>query len=113
MTRIETHIVLSTAHLTQEVSAALTSKGADTMQMARDGSYLDSLIVCEFAYGHWVKVLKPTGSADEEIQEHRGRMNDLPECLRACMIHANQFGATWILFDLDEPVIATLPAYDW
>lgn len=113
MTRLATHIILSTAHLEEEVSAALTDKGPDKLQMKVTGTYLDSVIVCEFSYGHWVKVMRPTGDSEDELAEHKQRLDSLPECLKDCMTHAAQFGASWILFDCDEETIGMLPTYSW
>jgi len=114
MTELGTYIVLSTRHLEQEVSEAMLAKGPDSREPSHDESYLGTLTVCEFAYGHWVRVHRPTGDSPEELEEHRARMDALPTCLADCMRHAGQFGARWILFDLDaEESVGTLREYHW
>lgn len=114
MTELGTFIVLSTAHLEQDVSEAMTAKGPDSREPRHDGTWLGDLTVCEFAYGHWVRVHRPAGDSPEEMAEYRAKMDALPQCLSDCMRHAGQFGARWILFDQDaEETVGTLRQYHW
>ena len=50
---------------------------------------------------------------EESMADHRARMERLPECLRDCIRHAEQFGARWILFDRDEEPLPALRRYHW
>lgn len=114
MTRLGTHIILSTSHLTEDVSQKLTDMGADVDEMRIFGDWRDSskgLVRCDYGYGHWVRA--PNIDPEDPDDSMARRLSEMPECLADCMRHAAQFGARWILFDRDEEAIPNLKQYDW
>jgi len=111
MTRLATHLVLSTAHLAQDVSTMLDEMGEDTSTPSTFEDWRRRVVRCGFGYGHWVKVPKPDATDPDDGMETR--LADLPESLASCIRHAARFGAEWVLFDRDEEEIADLPRYEW
>jgi len=109
MTRISSHIVLSTEHLDPKTSEALESKGPDSDAGHSFGDWRDDIVVCEVAWGHWVKVTTPNPDGKQSIEE---RMAAFPADLQDCLRRAQSFGASWILFDRDEPTI-DLTQHHW
>lgn len=111
MTTLQTHVVLSTAHLDAATSAMLDDMGPDEAEQGRFGDWRDRLVRCDFRYGHWVKVPRPDKSDPDDTLETR--MMDVPDSLAGCLRHAYAFGASWVLFDRDEPEIDPLTRYEW
>lgn len=113
MTRLGTHIVLSTAHLTEEVSGMLDEMGEDKDAPNPYGDWRRHVRVrCGFAYGHWIKAGQT--NPDETPEELAARREELPQCLLDCLDHAATYNASWILFDRDEePVHGALPEHQW
>lgn len=107
MTHIKSYLVLSTQHLTPDVSDLLGEKGPDCDDRPAFGDWRDKVRCCEYAYGHWIRVI----GRDEDGWEER--IADMPECLRDCMEHASAYGCTYIQFDRDEDAIPDLREYDW
>ena len=99
------HLVLSTAHLTEDVAAVLDQicDTPDNRERPSDptGTWADEVVSSPYRYGCWVR---PFLDADPA---------EFPPCLGGCIAYARQHGATWILFDRDEPPIDELPSYDW
>lgn len=109
MTRLATHIVLSTAHLAGDVAALMSD-----MEPEREGPspYSDwrSGIAClNHAYGYWVRAMKTR----HDPEEYAAALDALPESLAACLRFADRFGCTWIMFDRDEPEVEELARYEW
>ena len=108
MTTLGTHVVLSTAHLTESVSAALSKMGADTEDRPDFTDWRQHVVHTPHAYGHWVRV---TATIDET--ERAQAISELPACLAACVRHADAWGARWIMFDRDEPPTSGIEEHDW
>lgn len=113
MTRLSTFVTLSTVHISPQVSQSLSEKGSDSDQPSMTSTWLDSVTVCEFAYGHWVRVPIAASSDPSDVAAFNETMEALPECLAACIRHAQRYGARWILFDRDEEPIGDLHSQTW
>lgn len=111
MTRLATHIVLSTAHLTPEVSDLLDRMGEDVDAYVPYDDFRRHVTRCGYAVGHWVKV-PSYDDADDPGRRDR-ELGEMPQCLADCMRHAMAFNCAWILFDRDEPSIDDIPEQEW
>jgi hypothetical protein len=108
MTRMATHIVLGTGHITQAIN--------DDIEVMKDpeeryGDWRDDIDVCQYLYGYWIRVPRPDPTDPNDHLEDR--IVTIPTELAACLRHAHAMGAAWILFDRDEPEIEDLPWQDW
>lgn len=108
MTRMATHIVLGTGHITRKIDADI-----ETMTDAEEryGDWRDDIEVCHYLYGYWVKVPRP--DPNDPGDHFEDRIARVPDELAACLRHAHAMGAAWILFDRDEPEIDDLPWRCW
>lgn len=107
MTRLATHVVLSTAHLSKEVGALLLEVEPD----AKLHDWRDHLNMAQYTYGHWIRVPRQDPTDPDDTLD--SVLGILPQCISACFEHAARHGAAWILFDRDEPPIDDLPQHDW
>jgi hypothetical protein len=106
MTELSTHLVLSTAHLSEAVSRSLLDMSADTEDRLPTGDWRDHLVHCEYRYGHWIRLLG-------DAETRKAAIAKMPDCLAACLAHAESYGASWILFDRDGPELDDLETYEW
>lgn len=101
-----THVEISTAHLTKEVSDILDTlqDTAENREMPSAGhcDWRDGVVVSPYRYGAWVRRFSDGIEYD-----------DMPECLKACFAYAAQRGAAWILFDRDADIVDGLPSFEW
>lgn len=85
---IRKSLVLSTAHLTPEIAAALDA-GTFSVQIS-------------WEYG-W------EAYAGEDITD-----DDLDvSCINAAFALAREHGCTWVVYDCDGPIVDALPIYSW
>ena len=89
---IESALVLSTAHITEQTSALLTSDAIDGLAVYPKGEY-----------GFFVYV--PEESSED--------ISDCPKDLMACIEAAKERGCEWLMLDRDAETLEALPTYDW
>lgn len=90
--QVESMLVVSTAHMTEEEGRAVTSGD------------------------HWAK---PTFARDEGFMFHRDSLSQEGDSITlsagffGCIKRAHDLGCDWIMFDCDGDVIEDIPSYEW
>jgi len=108
MAEVSSFVTLSTATLEEAVSDMLSEMGEDSERRAHWGDWRDDVYRCGFAYGHWVQVAR----LQDEEKSFGEAISRLPLCLQNGMHHAQENGASWILYDRDGDDHG-LPTFPW
>lgn len=87
-------IEVSTLHLSVETLHALATKPDHGLVYPKGG------------WGYFYHVPNTEDSTESAVTEH------LPKDLKACISHAREHGAQWIMFDVDGCVHSELLAYE-
>lgn len=111
MGRLATHVIMKTSHLQRTTAEMMEEMGPDEDRLKNFGDWRDDIVVCQYAYGYWVKL--PYDDPDDPEESAINKISRLPKDLRECMTYALQFNAKWILFDRDEDGIGILTDYHW
>ncbi|GHE74881.1 hypothetical protein GCM10019059_37950 [Camelimonas fluminis] len=102
-TIVETLLVLSTTHVSEETAQWLRTQGRIAAACEVTGDEHPALNVGATPYGFFLYVPEPDSWAD----------SDFPNDLKAVFAFVHEQGHAYVYLDCDGSVVHELPTYDW